>query len=314
VNATQKLKVGADWGWGRLRARRLRAAGFRLACRYLSHDLSKNINRAEAAELLKAGEDIVVVWESTAGRATQGLTPGRDDALAAVKQMRALKAPKGMAVYFAVDGDFAPAAVRQYARGFRKVCHAAGFRVGGYGSLRVINDLIHEGLVDVAWQTVAWSFGKLSRHADLYQRAGTRKIDGVSVDVDVICHPDYGGWQGALAKTTAARKAHEKKKRQAAATPAKKKRRGVPRISVTRAWLLDTADRAVSTFAQYFAATFGLQGLVALAGGHYQNALSLAHTAYSAAAAAALAVVKAAFAAKRKGTISPASPVKRPPA
>ena len=99
-----------------------------------------------------------------------------------------------------------------------------------------------------------------------------------------------------------------------APAPAKRRRRGKRHgrrtITVTRAWLIDTTERAGATFVETFAGLFGLQGLAAAAGGNWHTVATLAHSAEGSAAAAALAVVKAAFAAKRKGTASPASLVK----
>lgn len=308
-----KQLLGIDWAWGRPRAKHLVDAGYRLACRYLSNDPSKNLDAAERDGLLKAGMDIVVVWESTAGRALQGAGAGREDAHRAVLQLRKLRGPEGMTVFFAVDTATTGEKVTPYFQAARAVVHAAGYRIGVYGSYSVVNSLHAAGLVDHVWQTVAWSFGKVSKHADLYQRAQTRKIDGVTVDVDVICHPgDYGGWQAALSDRHPAKKKHVKRQHAAAKKnaeqAAKPKKRGHRiRIAVTKAWLVDTLERSLSTFVEYFAGTFGFQGLVALSKGDWHQALSLAHIAGSAGMAAAAAVVKAAFAAKKNRTVSPAS-------
>ena len=63
---------GIDYAWGRPGASALERAGAKFACRYLSHDSSKNLSRGEADELSAAGIWLVVVWESTANRALGG--------------------------------------------------------------------------------------------------------------------------------------------------------------------------------------------------------------------------------------------------
>lgn len=225
-----KQLLGVDYAYGRPRPKHLRDAGFLLACRYLSNDVGKNLDADERDALLHAGEDIVVVWESTAGRALEGGAAGREDAHRAIAQLHKLRGPKGMAVYFAVDTGTTGKSVALYFRAARKVVLEAGYSIGGYGSYAVVNYLHREGLIDFAWQTVAWSFGKVSKHADLYQRAQTRKIDGVTVDVDVICHSNnYGGWQSFLPPSHEAKKQHEHKRKAAA-----KKTPKEPAVNVKR--------------------------------------------------------------------------------
>lgn len=79
------------------------------------------------------------------------------------------------------------------------------------------------------------------------------------------------------------------------------------RRRLTRAWLVDTTERAISTFAEAFLAAFGVQGLYAIAGGDWSSARGLAGSAVAAAAAAALTYLKAAVATLKAGTVSPAS-------
>ena len=69
---------------------------------------------------------------------------------------------------------------------------------------------------------------------------------------------------------------------------------------ITKAWLVDTAERVGLTFAETFA------GGLLLAGAHLYS-LSAVHTAALAGVAAALAAVKSAVASKLGNTVSPAS-------
>lgn len=215
-----------DWAWGRPKPADISKAGYRTVIRYLSHDTSKNLTGAELAADLKSGLDVVVVWESTAGNATKGAIPGKADAMAAVQQLRALGAPthgvRPLCVYLAVDRDVDPATVRPYFAAARAVLHAAGFRCGGYGSKRVVEDLQARKLTDLAWQTAAWSHGQVSGTARLYQNARTASVDGVTVDIDEIRSSDYGGWKGALARPKPAPKPAAKPAPRPAPKPAPK--------------------------------------------------------------------------------------------
>lgn len=76
-------------------------------------------------------------------------------------------------------------------------------------------------------------------------------------------------------------------------------------MKITRAWLVDAAERVGATFGEAFLASFGLQGIIALSAGHID--FTAVHVAEQAGIAAVLALVKAAFAAKVKRTVSPAS-------
>jgi hypothetical protein len=51
------------------------------------------------------------------------------------------------------------------------------------------------GVVTSEWQTYAWSNGRLSAQADLYQYLNGQQMAGAQVDFDRIIHPDQlGAW------------------------------------------------------------------------------------------------------------------------
>lgn len=189
------MAEGVDFGWGHVSAATLTAHGYTLVCRYLSHDSSKNLRPAEVSDFRGAGVDIVTVWESGSGRAKAGFDAGLQDGHDAVTQAQALGQPAGTAIYAAVDydpaGNLSP--VLAYFHGFGQPVGAAGFQVGCYGSADVIDAVVAAGKAAFGWQTLAWSRGRVSAHAALYQAGHTVTLDGVVCDVDQVRSP-YGGW------------------------------------------------------------------------------------------------------------------------
>jgi hypothetical protein len=184
---------GLDWAWGNMSAGALLASGISFACRYLSHDPGKNLSRAEAVRLSKAGIDLVVVWETTADRARQGYSAGLTDAKAAWQQAKATGMPDRRPIYFAVDFDGAGPEVADYFRG--AAAYLGVSRTGVYAGIRVVNYLFAHGLVAFAWQTYAWSGGQWNGRAQLRQVHNGVRVGGVDSDEDVSVADDFGQWR-----------------------------------------------------------------------------------------------------------------------
>jgi peptidoglycan hydrolase-like protein with peptidoglycan-binding domain len=189
--------LGVDYSAGPPSPVKLREHGFVFAARYVSSPGNpKNLTRAEAVGLRRAGVDIVVVFETYAKRPLAGSGAGHADGVAARSQAEAAGAPPNSAIYAACDFDVTSSAqlrtVAGYFDGFRTGLgpHPAG----GYGEYDVVNALLVGRHVTYGWQTAAWSRGRLLRSAHLYQRAQTVKIDGVSCDVDVALQAHFGSW------------------------------------------------------------------------------------------------------------------------
>lgn len=199
--------LGIDYSSGVPAPAAVLEAGYGFIARYVSNvGNPKNLTAAEARAARAAGLDIVVVFESTASRSLGGVGAGHVDGLAARAQAEAAGAPVNSAIYAAVDFDVTStaqlAAVAAYFDGFRGVLgpHPAG----AYGELSVVDALLTGRHVTYGWQTGAWSGGKLSRLAHLYQRIGGVTVGGVSCDVDVALAPDFGQWgRAAIAHPTA---------------------------------------------------------------------------------------------------------------
>lgn len=189
---------GIDYAWSKPSVAAMTAAGVKFIARYLSNDPSKNLTRAEATAANGAGIWCVVVWETTASRALAGRQAGRDDALTAAYQARALGMPDDRPIYFAVDFDAQPdnyPAIREYFIGAASVDGTLGKeRVGMYAGYGPIKWAFDTGLVTWGWQTYAWSGGKWDTRAHVQQYQNGVMLGGKNVDYDRAMYDDYGQW------------------------------------------------------------------------------------------------------------------------
>jgi hypothetical protein len=193
---------GLDYSWSHVPPWAVKAAGFTFAARYLSHDPSKNLTKAEADALLAAGVAIVVVWEDGAQGALRGHAGGVADALAADAQARACGLP-GAFIYFAADWDATGGdqiAINAYLDGCATVIGRA--RTGLYGGFWPCTRARTAGKASKFWGTVAWSGNNWDPtlnpnvwKPDVMQGAQVT-VDGVSVDLDTggADGPDFGQW------------------------------------------------------------------------------------------------------------------------
>lgn len=179
--------LGLDIAWDRPAVAEILATGAHWVARYLSPDASKDLIAAEVQSYPAAGLAIVTVFESTAGRATQGRAAGVADAQLAEQQRRALGLPDDHVHHFAVDEDTTWASVQAYFDGVVSVIGLA--RTGCYGGLHVIEGAYNYG-IGYLWQTVAWSGGVWSPHATIRQPGGTVLSGGADLDYAEV--PDFG--------------------------------------------------------------------------------------------------------------------------
>ena len=188
-------RLGLDYAWATLTPAQHKQVGSSFACRYLSHDPSKNLSAAEARELRSGGIDVVVVWEATATAALSGEGQGVADARAAVAQANACGIPAGRPIYFAVDFDASPtqqAAINAY---FKGVASVVGLeRTGVYSGYWPLKRLFDAKLVTYGWQTYAWSGGNVDSRANLYQYSNDHSVAGVGVDFNRNLKSDFGQW------------------------------------------------------------------------------------------------------------------------
>lgn len=149
----------------------------------------KALTSGEVVALRGQGLSISMVWESGSQRPLAGAGAGVADAREANHQADTLGAPANTCVFYAVDFDADPKSILEY---FRGVGSFNGRPVGVYGSYRVVEAILAAGLAAHGWQTGAWSGGRRSTRACLYQRTSSSPVPGT--DLNDCQFPDWGQW------------------------------------------------------------------------------------------------------------------------
>lgn len=167
------------------KAKKMSAAGMKFACRYLvpASMAWKRLTRTEAELITAAGMKVVSVFQRGTSDVKGGATNGTRDGKAAYKEAAMVGQPPGTAIYFAVDYDAQSAdynAIEAYLRAAAK--ELPGYLIGLYGSYAVIEEMAKRGACERFWQTYAWSKGKLSKAANLYQYKNGQQLAGHTVD------------------------------------------------------------------------------------------------------------------------------------
>ncbi len=177
----------------------LAAAGMEFVCRYLVPERYawKRLTRREAELISAAGMRIISVFETSAGRASGGGAAGRADGAAAYREAQLINQPAGAAIYFAVDYDAQPAdhdAIEAYLRAAEE--QIPGYAIGVYGSYSVVEEMARRGAAWHFWQTYAWSRGRRSRAANVYQHKNDISMAGIGVDLNES-YGNEGFWNTA---------------------------------------------------------------------------------------------------------------------
>lgn len=166
------MTLAIDYAWQHPDPAAIKADGYDVVMRYLSHDSSKDLTAAEAVALHSAGLSIGLVWETTARRAADGFNAGVADAREANARADELGFPKGCPLFYAVDYDAEPSVASAY---FNGIATVAGRPIGVYGSYRVVEQMLSEHAL-YGWQATAWSYDveqhrvMVSHKAHLFQR------------------------------------------------------------------------------------------------------------------------------------------------
>lgn len=130
---------------------------------------------------------LISAWEESGTAALGGAAQGKKDATGAVAAARALRQPRGSAIYAAVD--FGPSSqqmptVVAYAASFADGVRAQGYLAGLYGGDETCTACAR--MVDRLWQTLAWSAGAKDAGAAMYQDGTQVSVGGVTCDEDLI--------------------------------------------------------------------------------------------------------------------------------
>ncbi|MDR7318934.1 glycoside hydrolase domain-containing protein [Brevibacillus nitrificans] len=174
------------------KAKVIAAAGYKFAVRYLVPERLawKRLTRAEAEAITAAGMKVVSVFETTANRPTGGAAAGLEDGVEAYKEAQLIGQPIGSAIYFAVDFDTKATdytAIEAYLRA--AATKIPDYEIGVYAEYDVIEEMAKRGAAKRFWQTYAWSGGKKSSRANIYQHKNGQTLAGHSVDFN----ESYGG-------------------------------------------------------------------------------------------------------------------------
>lgn len=198
--ASASNRFGVDYSDGRPSMSSLQSAGSNFVVRYVDYiGNPKDITLSEAQSLLGAGQQIILVFESTQDEMLNGYNAGVADAQEAANEAVKAGAPSNFCCYFAADDDFTTsqqfADINAYLHGAASVLGVS--RVGVYGGYYTIQAVFTNSTVyaSKAWQTVAWSNGLVYPGISLYQYANTI-LDDTS-DVDMGIGGDVGQWTPA---------------------------------------------------------------------------------------------------------------------
>lgn len=191
------MTEGVDYSWTRPEPFCLKQAGKHFAVRYVgTSQSSKNLSPAETSRLQRAGVDLAAVYQTTKGFMADGasgsLAAGRAHSNAVFCGM-----PVDRPIYFALDTDPAGLSPVEWDRVEAFLRDAGDVlsrnRVGVYGGFEAIERLVPRFAV-YGWQTFAWSRGRLSSRAHLYQYRNGVNACGGTVDFCRSLADDFGQW------------------------------------------------------------------------------------------------------------------------
>jgi hypothetical protein len=175
--------------------RMLAGEGYRFAARYLvpARYAWKRLAREEAEAISAAGLHILSVFETAAHRAAGGAAAGQADGAAAYREAESIGQPAGSAIYFAVDCQARPEEFDEIEAYLRAAAaQIPGYETGVYGSYAVIEGMADRGACKHYWQTYAWSRGRKSARANIYQYRSQVQSAGITVDLNESCGRE--GW------------------------------------------------------------------------------------------------------------------------
>ncbi|MET8848039.1 glycoside hydrolase domain-containing protein [Amycolatopsis sp. NPDC004625] len=187
------MATALDYSAGRPAGAAVRAAGHVGVVRYAGTPWRpKNITKAEFQDMDRNGVGVALIFEDLSGDALKGWGRGVDAARAIAADAANIGFPASRPLYFAVDQDITTQmeTVKAY---FGGIASVLGSRpIGVYGEADVLDAVIGAGLAEYGWQTAAWSKGRRTTKARLFQRIGSVVVGGIACDVNDILAADWG--------------------------------------------------------------------------------------------------------------------------
>lgn len=179
-----------DYSWSHPNLSQLKGLGITGVIRYVTGDTGKALTRAEIGQIKANGLTLTLVYETTGKTVKGGRDAGVADANAAKNALNDLGLPLSR-VYFAVDYDMQPAEyalLDAYLDGAASVMgkNHTGLYAGYAPCAREI------GRGYAAWQTYAWSGGKVAQGIKIYQYQNGVTVAGGDVDRNRTSLADYG--------------------------------------------------------------------------------------------------------------------------
>jgi Rv2525c-like, glycoside hydrolase-like domain/Putative peptidoglycan binding domain len=180
----------------------LKTSGVDTIIRYYcrnTRDSNKQVTRAEAAAITRAGLKLGIVYQGAGNKAAafSSAMGAADGKYAFEYAAKTIGQPAGSAIYFAVDYDASAADIRDriipYFRAVAAAGHASAgpdYRVGVYGSGAVCQALLDANLVSLTWVSMSAGFSNTraflrSQHWTLHQKLETR-VSGMDVDTNEL--------------------------------------------------------------------------------------------------------------------------------
>lgn len=156
----------------------------------------KNIDPTEQAVYNDAKLPVAHVFEVGGVTALNGRDEGRRNADSMLADLSHCRANALAAHFVAQDQDYSGvnwrSAVASYFRGLHEECDPHLLTVSGYGGYDVIKFLFDEGLIEIGWQTKAWSHGLRDHRAAIYQQVGYVNPGGIQCDWNIVYAPNWG--------------------------------------------------------------------------------------------------------------------------
>lgn len=187
---------GLDFSWARPNPALIKSQGYDFVIRYVDFPgaSGKGLTKPEYDGYLAANFGVGLIFESTSGRALEGINAGIQDGMQCLVQAELLGWPEDKPYYFAVDFDATPAnfpAIDAYLTGAARAIGSS--LIGVYGSYSVIEHCFSANTAAYFWQTYAWSGGAISTHHNIFQyQNGVNLSDGSLVDLNTASNTNSG--------------------------------------------------------------------------------------------------------------------------